>query len=33
MVAMIMRAEERVAAAGSSMIVSAAREGAEFVME
>ena len=30
MVAMIVRAEERVAAAGSNMIVSAAREGAEF---
>ena len=30
MVAMIMRAEERVAAAGSSMMVSAAREGAEL---
>ena len=30
MVAMIMRAEERVAAAGSSMMVSAAPEGAEL---
>ena len=33
MVTMISRAEERVAAAGSPMIVSAAREGAEFVLE
>jgi phosphoribosyl 1,2-cyclic phosphodiesterase/CheY-like chemotaxis protein len=33
MVAMITRAEERVAAAGSPMIVSAAREGTEIVLE
>jgi phosphoribosyl 1,2-cyclic phosphodiesterase/CheY-like chemotaxis protein len=33
MTAMIARAEEKVAAAGSPMMVSAAREGAEFVLE
>ncbi|MBA3352253.1 MAG: hypothetical protein H0U23_07495 [Blastocatellia bacterium] len=32
MLAMIARAEERVAAAGSPMLVSAAREGAEIVL-
>jgi hypothetical protein len=31
--AMMREAETRVAAAGSSMIVSAAREGDEFVLE
>ncbi len=33
MEAMIARAKEKVAAAGSAMMVSAAREGVEFVLE
>jgi hypothetical protein len=33
MEAMVAEAKERVAAAGSSMLVSAAREGAEIVLE
>jgi hypothetical protein len=33
MEAMITQAQERVAATGSSMVISAAGEGAEFVLE